>query len=116
MTHFISQPLVNFYAQRQSLPVAARREGPARALPDPYDIRYPRHLWLRTLRLGVSVWWLPLVFYISQALAMLGIRFLMDDVTLFTNEHAVVRALRLDWVPSLVAQQPAGLIVVMLAM
>src|SRR5262249_19501903 len=113
MAHFVSQPLAQYYAQYYSQeltsPLTARREGVLSALPDPYDLRYPRRLRLRALRLAAGVWWLPLVVYVSQAMAMLGWQMLIGDYTFLTDEHAIARALRLEWLPALVMTQAEGL-------
>src|SRR5262249_51648005 len=95
--------------------LTARREGVLGALPDPYDTRYPRRLWLRAVRLAAGVWWLPLVVYVSQAMATLSWQLLIGDVAFLTDEHVMARALRLDWLPALVTTQPEGLIAVALS-
>ena len=116
MAHFVSQPLAQYYtqyyAQEHTSPLTARREGVLSALPDPYDLRYPRHLRLRVLRLAAGLWWLPSVVYVSQAMAMLGWQMLIGDYTFLKDEHTIARALRLDWLPALVMTQPEGLLAV----
>ena len=107
MAHFVSQPLIQAYAT----PGGAQRRSALLTLPDPYDTRYPRPIWLRALRLAASAWWTPLAVYVSQAVTLVAATEQAARFAAPLDGGLVARALRIDWVPTFVVEQPAGLLV-----
>jgi hypothetical protein len=105
MAHFVSQPLLRPLA---SYPTS-RSWRAAPLLPDAYDSRYPRRWWIRVLRLVASAWWAPLVVYLTQAATLLLLNERAARFTAVPDGAQVARALRIDWAPVFIVEQPAGL-------
>jgi hypothetical protein len=110
MAHFVSQPLNHASAT----PAANRRRRALLTLPDPYDTRYPRPIWLRALRLAARAWWMPLAVYVVQAVTLVAATEQAARFTAPPDGGLVARALRVDWVPTFVIEQPIGLLVVVI--
>src|SRR5260370_26999794 len=108
MAHFVSQPL----HQASTTPAATQRRPALLTLPDPYDTRYPRPIWLRALRLAASAWWMPLAVYVAQAVTLVVATEQAARFAAPPDGGLVARALRVEWVPTFVVEQPVGLLVV----
>jgi hypothetical protein len=108
MAHFASQPLPRPLLS----PSLAGQWRAMDALPDAYDTRYPRRWWQRALRLVASAWWAPVIVYLMQALTVVARAEQAERFAAAPDGGLVARALRVDWVPAFVLEQPAGLVLV----
>jgi hypothetical protein len=117
--HVVSQPLAwpsrprsalasRFLSPSPSLPVPA-------PLPDAYDRRYPRRWWVRLVRFGAEVWWLPVVAYLAQAATLLAQQTAARGAGTLADGSVMAAALRLDWAQSIALEQPQALPLLALA-
>jgi hypothetical protein len=118
MAHFISQPAMRPLAV-PAFPRAERNAQPVRyvaAQPDASDARYPRRWWLRAIRLLAGAWWAPLAVYLAQAAARLLLAERAMRFAAPPDGALVARALRIDWAPMFILEQPAGLVFIALGL
>ncbi len=113
MAHFVSQPMM----RPVPAPVfsrVSRDAQPVMALPEAYDahdVRYPRRWWLRALRALASAWWVPLAVYLTQASALLLLAEQAQHFAAPPDGAMLAQALRIDWAPMFILEQPAGLVI-----
>jgi len=115
MAHFVSQPAMRPFPV-PALPRTVQNVQYVSELPDAYDDRYPRRWWLRAIRMLASAWWTPLVVYLAQAVAQL---LLAESAARFAaplDSAMVARALRVDWAPMFILDQPASLVFIVLGL
>jgi hypothetical protein len=115
MAHFVSQPAMRSFPV-PALPRTMQYVRYVSELHDVYDDRYPRRWWLRAIRLLASAWWTPLVVYLAQAVTLLLRAESAERFAAPPDGAMVAQALRVDWAPMFILDQPASLVFIVLGL